>query len=140
MPVEVCGFELPDEIVALMSDERWTAYTEQERLPPALVAEVFGEEPDPTWKVYDLDEMRSVTEDWHQECDPQWFGSAPDDIDGPRSVLIGELGYDRPFALDFRSESPVVRFMTMDARWVMVAETAAALVEALGIEDGCSSN
>jgi len=140
MPVEVCGFVLPDEIVALASDDRWTAYTEEERLPPALMAEVFGEQPDSTWKVYDLDEMRSVTEEWHQEDDPQWFGSAPHDISGPHSVLIGELGYDRPFALDFRGERPVVRFMTVDARWVVVADSAAALLDALGIEGGCSSN
>lgn len=138
MPVEICGFVLPEEIAALAADARWTAYTEQERLPSAAVAEVFGEEPDPTWKVYDLGEMRSVTEEWHRESDPQWFGSAPDDIDGPRSVLIGELGYDRPFALDFRGEHPVVRFMTVDGRWVMVAASAAALVDALGIEGGCS--
>ncbi|MCP3879968.1 MAG: hypothetical protein GY701_16480 [Sulfitobacter sp.] len=138
MPVEVCGFVLPDEIATLADDERWTAYTEQERLPAAVVAEVFGEEPDPTWKIYGLEEMRSATEEWHREDDPQWFGSAPHNIEGPRSVLIGELGYDRPFALDFRSEHPVVRFMTVEGHWVVVAASAAAFVDALGIEGGCS--
>lgn len=96
--------------------------------------EVFGEAPDATWKFYTVDETRAMTEDWHQESDLEWFGTGPDDIEATRSVLIGELGYDRPFALDFRGPVPVVRFMTLDGRWVKIAESAAALLEALGIE------
>jgi hypothetical protein len=134
MAVRVCGFELPDEIVRVASEERWTAYTEMERLPAAVVERVFGEAPDPTWKFYGLDEAREVTEEWHDEDDPGWFGSAPDDIEPRKSVLIGELGYDRPFALDFRGEHPVVRFMTIDGRWVQIADSSAGLLAALGIE------
>lgn len=134
LPGIICGLVLPDEIVALAADESWTAYTEQDRLAPDVVAEVFGEDPDRTWKFYDLGEMRTVTEEWRLEDDPIWFGSAPDNIDPRRSVLIGELGYDRPFALDFRSECPVVRFMTLAGNWVLVARSAAALLHELGIE------
>jgi len=136
--VDVCGLVLPGEIVTVISDESWTAYTESDRLPPERVEEVFGEAPDSTWKFYGLDEMRAITEEWHSEDDAQWFGVTPHDIDAPRSVLIGELGYDRPFALDFRGEHPVVRFMTIDGRWVQIAESVAALLDSLGIEDECS--
>lgn len=132
--VRVCGLELPSEIVLLASDESWTAYTEEHRLSPAVVEAVFGEAPDPTWKFYSLDEMQIVTEEWQKEIDPQWFGSPPDDIDAGQSILIGELGYDRPFALDFRSERPTVRFMTIAGRWVQIAESSGALLIALGIE------
>lgn len=134
MPVSVCGFELPDEIAWVAGEERWTAYTEAERLPLAVVEEVFGEAPDSTWKFYDLDEVREVTEEWHEEEDPQWFGSAPHDIEPSKSVLIGELGYDRPFALDFRGDRPVVRLMMIDGRWVQIADSPARLLAALGIE------
>jgi hypothetical protein len=132
--VEICGFVLPEEIVSLVADEAWTAYTEEDRLPAEVVAGVFGEDPDPTWKFYDLDEMRAVTQEWHHEDDPRWFGASPDDLEASRSVLIGELGYDRPFALDFRGEHPDVRFMTVEGRWVQVAGSAAALLHALGID------
>jgi hypothetical protein len=98
------------------------------------VAEVFGEAPDATWKFYTVDEAGAMTEEWHKESDIEWFGTAPDDIEATQSVLIGELGYDRPFALDFRGPAPVVRFMMLDGRWVQIAESAAALLEALGIE------
>jgi hypothetical protein len=136
MTAVVCGFDLPEELVKVISDESWTAYTEEDRLPPGTVEAVFGEAPDKTWKFYTLDEMRSISMEWHDEDDPLWFGVPPDDIDATQSVLIGELGYDRPFALDFRGTRSVVRFMTVEGRWVQVAESAASLLDALGIEPG----
>jgi len=138
MAVDICGLGLPDELVNVLTDDLWTAYTEEDRLRPAVVETVFGEVPDPTWKFYSLEEARVMTEEWHQEDDPRWFGTPPDDIEARRSVLIGELGYDRPFALDFRGDHPVVRFMTIDGRWVQVADSVTGLIDALGIEPQCS--
>jgi hypothetical protein len=140
MPVEACGFILPDEVVRVISDNLWTAYTEDDRLPPDVVEAAFGEAADSLWRFYGLDELRVHTEDWRRLDDPSWFGVAPDDIDPAQAVLIGELGYERPFALDYRSGCPVVRLMTVDDRWVEVAESPAALLDALGIEGGCSSD
>ncbi|HEX7131805.1 MAG TPA: hypothetical protein VF228_04485 [Iamia sp.] len=74
-----------------------------------------------------------MTEDWHREADPVWFGTPPDDIDPRCSVLIGELGYDRPFALDLRIGA-AIRFMTIGGRWRPIAESFPALLIALGIE------
>lgn len=128
------GFEVADEIVGVASDGACTAYTEQARLSPAVVERVFGEAPDSTWKFYCLDEILVETEEWRQEDDSVWFGVPPEDIDPLQSVLIGELGYDRPFALDFRGSLPVVRFMTADGRWVQVADSPSELLVALGIE------
>lgn len=133
MSLLVCGLELPEEMAWVVGMEVLTGYTEVERLPSSLVAKVFGEAPDKSWKFCTLDEARLMTEEWHQESDDGWFGTAPDDIEATQSVLIGELGYDRPFALDFRGAIPVVRFMMLDGRWVQIAESAEALLEALGI-------
>ena len=87
---------------------------------------MFGDERDPTWKFYGLAEMRSETEAWRDETDPVWVRS--DVIDPHTSVLVGELGYDRPFALDYRNEPPVVRFLTIAGRCVDVADSAAAFL------------
>lgn len=134
MSVNICGFALPAVLVRVAADEGWTAYTESDRLPPGVVERVFGEAPSSTWKFYTLDEARMMTEEWQQESDHDWFGRAPDDIAPLMSVLVGELGYDRPFALDYRTATPVVRFMLLDGRWVQVADTAEALLAALGID------
>lgn len=138
MGVRISGFELPEAIVAIMRDETWTSYTENDRLSPSILEQVFGEPPDSTWKFYDEGEIREITEEWHLEDDSQWFGVAPDDLVATQSVLIGELGYDRPFALDFRHEHPVVRFMTVEGRWVQIADSASSLLNALGIDAECS--
>ena len=126
---------IPLEIVEIASNDRWTAYTESARWPIEAVCRVFGEVPDSTWKFYDFREIVSTTEDWRREQDPSWFGSEPNDIDAMHSILIGELGYDRPFALDYRDTAPSVRFMTLTGDWIKIAESVPALLASLGIDD-----
>ncbi|WP_460704743.1 hypothetical protein [Myceligenerans halotolerans] len=98
---------------------------------PTLVEEIFGEAPDRSWRFYTFDEVVGMTEDWRQEEDSAWFGVEPDAIDPARSVLIGELGYDRPIALDYRASMPCVRFMAIDGRWPVVARSLRDLVDRL---------
>lgn len=138
MPVEVCGFALPDEIARVAADSAWVGYREDDRLPPEVVEAVFGEAPERSWRFYSVGEMESETNSFKAESESSWFGDSPHDVDPHQTLLIGDLGYDRPFGLDFRGGLPAVRFMTIDARWVIVAESAAALVSALGIEVECS--
>ncbi len=72
-----------------------------------------------------------MTADWREEQYPLWFGAKPEDIDPATSVLIGELGYDRPFALDYREATAPVRFMTIDGRWPVVASSLSELMDRL---------
>jgi hypothetical protein len=124
---------VPDVLLRLVASPRWTEYLGEPRHDPRLIESVFGEAPDPSWKFYTRNEIEGMTKDWHNERDPLWFGRPPDDIVATRSVLIGELGYDRMFALDYRSDEPSVRFMTADGRWVHVADSVADLLARLGI-------
>ena len=130
----VMGLALPDDWDGLVSKPRWTAHREDARVAPTVVESIFGEAPDRSWRFYTFDEVVTETEDWHQEEDPAWFGIEPDGIDPEPSVLIGELGYDRPFALDFRTPTPCVRFMRVDGRWPVVADSLSDLIVRLDEE------
>lgn len=126
---------LPEEVVHLARQEKWTSYSSEPRLDPFVVERVFGEEPFPSWHFYDLDEIDLMTQEWRLQADEGWFGSPPHNLDVQRSLLVGELGSERPFALDFRgSDEPLVRFMTFDARWRRIASSAGELLSMLGIE------
>lgn len=133
MATVIAGMVLPPELDPVVTSARWTGYTEDVRLDPLRLEEVFGEPPDSTWRFYTVEEIESMTSDWQQEDDPGWFGSAPNDIHPQSSLLIGELGYDRPIALDYRSAVPVVRVMRLDGRWRVVASSAGELLARLGI-------
>ena len=129
----VGGLEVPDDLLWVAESIEWTRYSEESRLEVALVESVFGEAPDPGWRFYTTDEIVGMAEHWHAEQDASWFGREGCDIQPARSVLIGELGYDRPFALDYRAETPCVRFMTIDARWIRAADSVTDLLRRLGI-------
>lgn len=127
----VAGFVLPEEWEDVVAVSRWTAHREDPRVEPEIVEAVFGEAPDSSWRFYAFDEVVGMTADWHEEEDPAWFGVEPEAIAPAMSVLIGELGYDRPFALDYRMHVPCVRFMKIDGRWPVVATSLTDLMERL---------
>jgi len=139
----VAGLEVPAELVRIletpaeMARIRRVGGSEDARVDPKVVEAVFGEPPDSNWMFHTPDGIIGQTEYWHKERDSLfsgWFGKDPYDLVATRSVLIGDLGHDRPFALDYRTEEPIVRFMTIDARWVVVAESASDLLSKLGID------
>lgn len=131
MARSIAGMVLPDEWEIRVNIPRWTAYCDGERADFEVVEKVFGEAPDRSWRFYTFDEMAGMTEDWRQETDHSWFGIEPESIDSKSSVLIGELGYDRPFALDFRQQIPCVRFMRISGHWPVVATTLGNLIDRL---------
>lgn len=124
---------IPGAWEAVAETSRWTEHRDRNapRADPAAVEAIFGEAPDNSWRFYTFDEVVEMTADWHQEDDPTWFGQEPDAIEPKMSVLIGELGYDRPFALDYRASDPCVRFMRVDGRWPIVATTLRDLLDRL---------
>ncbi|MFI8524579.1 hypothetical protein ACIGB8_09040 [Promicromonospora sukumoe] len=127
----VAGFALPPTWGAVVDAPRWTAYRQDDPVAGVVVESVFGEPPDESWRFYTFDEVVGMTADWREEQDPLWFGAEPEDIDPATSVLIGELGYDRPFALDYREATAPVRFMTIDGRWPVVASSLSELMDRL---------
>jgi hypothetical protein len=63
-------------------------------------------------------------------------GAPPGDIDPTRSVLIGDLGPDQPFALDYRrSGTPLVVYLrgSVEPRWITIASSIDQLIEALDL-------
>jgi SMI1/KNR4 family protein SUKH-1 len=134
--VKINGLPLPDALRAAIEDGRWA--------PPAddVLARVFGDEPQGA-SFYSLDYMAEENRAWPGVEDglPIYLGSPdpsapPGDIDPRASVLIGDLGYDMPFALDFRTsrEEPRVVYLSLETgRWVTVAPTAASLLDRLGL-------
>ncbi len=59
----------------------------------------------------------------------------PGDVDPDQSLLIGDLGPDQPFALDYRPSlaGPSVIYLSTTADWIEVAPNIETLIERLGI-------
>ncbi|MCZ7423684.1 MULTISPECIES: SMI1/KNR4 family protein [unclassified Micromonospora] len=59
----------------------------------------------------------------------------PGDVDPDQSLLIGDLGPDQPFALDYRPSlaAPSVIYLSTTADWIEVAPNIETLIERLGI-------
>jgi len=116
------GLPLPSSLVRAMGERRW-------RCPPEFVLRrVFRETPVRA-VLHDLESMRRANERWLAETNPAFFGHAddrlpPGDIDPARSVILGEIGPDLPFALDYRVslEQPAVLYLHSGSdRWIRVA-------------------
>ena len=136
--IEINGLPLPAALCAAIEDGRWA--------PPGdehLLAQVFAENPqEPSF--YTLDYMKAENHRWPdvESRLPMYLGSPdeaapPGDIDPATSILIGDLGYDMPFALDFRPsrDEPRVIYLTLQrGRWITVAPTVEALLTRLGLD------
>src|SRR3569833_1037549 len=130
------GRPLPDALRAAIEDGRWA--------PPAddVLARVFGDEPQGA-SYYSLAYMAEENRAWPSVEDglPIYHGSPdpsapPGDIDPRASVLIGDLGYDMPFALDFRTsrEEPRVVYLSLvSGCWVFVVLFVALLLVWFGL-------
>jgi hypothetical protein len=59
----------------------------------------------------------------------------PGDMDPDRSLLIGDLGPDQPFSLDYRPSltTPSVIYLCTTADWIEVAPNIETLIQRLGI-------
>ncbi|GLY91490.1 hypothetical protein [Actinoallomurus iriomotensis] len=133
---QINGLPLPGALCAAIEDRRWA--------PPAdeLLTRVFGDRPQGP-RFYSLDHMRFENHRWPEVGSglPAYLGSPdaaapPGDIDPRRSVLIGDLGHEMPFALDFRTswDRPRVVYLTIGTdRWITVAPDAEVLLDRLGL-------
>ena len=126
--VTVGGLPLPALLAQLLGNGTWKVPTRE-----GVLEEVFGEAPDFSVRFYALDEMDGITHGLSQERAELWLGTPPNDIDPTLTVAIGQLGIDRPFALDCRTEPPSVRFLTIDEGWRLVAQSFEDLALHLGL-------
>ncbi|MCX4095122.1 SMI1/KNR4 family protein [Nocardia sp. alder85J] len=131
------GWVLPAALTAAIEAGRWVAPSDA-----ALLERVFAEPPeDPSF--YTLEYMRFENGRWLENAvrSPELCGepdnaAPPGDIDPGRSVLIGDLGCDMSFALDFRisDAAPQVIFLTPSTgRWITVAPRIEDLLVRLGL-------
>jgi hypothetical protein len=135
--VEINGLRLPDALSSAIEEERWAPPTDH-----LLLTRVFGEKPQDAY-FYPLEYMKSENSRWPKVESrlPIYLGSPnasspPGDIDPRMSILIGDLGYDMPFALDFRTSrvTPRIVYLTLETgRWITVAPTIEALLDRLGL-------
>lgn len=130
--VHINGLPLPAALLRAMDEGRW-------RCPVGSVwRRVFREQPVRA-RLYDLAVMRDENRIWREQKDPAFFGhcddkSPPGDIDPTRSLLLGALGPDMPFALDYRVsiEEPRVLYLhTEGDRWITVARDIEHLLASL---------
>ena len=136
--VLVGGLRVPELLLKAIREDRWVAPND-----PALLASIFGEAPQqPTF--YKVNGMVRENESWHSEMEPEtreWYvgskslESPPGDIDPARSLLIGDMGPDQPFALDYRTSDsdPSVVYLRSDNGWVEIAPNIRALLSLLGV-------
>ena len=133
--VVVCGHELPPLLASLVKQGRWR--------PPSseVLATVFGEQPSAP-DFYGFDGMANETShllEMDREYQIWYLGRRddsvyPGDLDLSECVLIGDLGPERPIALDYRKDrrSPEVVLLTSQG-WLCVCPNVETLVEKAGM-------
>ncbi|WP_405554807.1 hypothetical protein OHV08_12640 [Streptomyces canus] len=102
------------------------------------VEEVFGQPPVHP-RFYSIPGIAEGTKWWREELDEEtlecYFGtsgerSSPGYISRTKAVMIGDLGPDLPFALDYRNSltDPGVVFLGEEGAWRKVAEDVCDLL------------
>lgn len=139
--VRINGLPVPPSLLCAIREHRW-------RCPsPLTLRRVFREDPVKA-QLYDLVAMRDANERWLRETDPAFFGHRddrvpPGDIDNARSLLLGTLGPELPFALDYRAsmDSPSVLYLHSGGdRWITIARHVEHLLSRLRLDGRvCSS-
>jgi hypothetical protein len=135
--VEINGLPLPEALCSAIEEGRWAPPGDELQL-----AQVFTEKPqEPSF--YTLEYMKAENHRWPgvESRLPMYLGSPdeaspPGDIDPTMSILIGDLGYDMPFALDFRpsrAEPRVIYLTLQNGRWITVAPTIEVFLTRLGL-------
>lgn len=141
VPPQVIGeLPLPSALVEAIMAGRWRAPED-----PGKLRAVFPE--DPVRPVFlQINGMIRENAGWHGEEDPsvreQYLGSPsverpPGDIDPTLSLLIGFLGPDQHFALDYRKSGsrPSVVYLTTYDGWVEISSDIESLLDSLGLSD-----
>ena len=105
--MEINDHTIPSALLDAISNGKWAELSRSQRL-----ASVFSKCNIVRPSFYDIDAINFENANWTDETDPVYVGSddaagQPGKIDPRQSVLIADLGPDRPIALDSRN---VVRF------------------------------
>ncbi|MGN9842033.1 hypothetical protein ACTMTI_28290 [Nonomuraea sp. H19] len=125
--IAINGLPLPAALRRAIHEGRWAPPD------PAVLLAVFGEKPVQP-RCYGVAEMEFENDLWLTNTDALYLGSPdparpPGDLDPKTSLLIGDLGPDMPFALDYRvAGAPTVVYLTLDGVWVTVAPSIDALL------------
>lgn len=137
--VLVDGLPVPEALVELAQQGRWRPPSDPERY-----VTLFGDRAiqpvflplarirlNASW----IDQV-----DYDDEVRQLYIGkpdqnAPPGDVDPHMSLLLGDLGLDRPFSLDFRRslDTPSVIYLGSRPGWVEVAPSFDAVVDALGL-------
>lgn len=133
--MQINGLQLPRALTRAIDERRWVC--------PAgsALRRVFRETPVRA-ELYDLERMRERNRRWLEEKDPAYFGHAddktpPGDIDPASSLLLGALGPDMPFALDYRvspAEPRVLYLHSGGDRWILIASDIEQLLARLHLD------
>ncbi|MEU8347994.1 hypothetical protein [Actinomadura meyerae] len=133
--LQVLGHRIPAALEVLLKEGRW--------VPPAdeqVFLEIFGERPNEA-HFFDLSELVRCNELW-RELEPLDIFWEPEvdtslGIDLRLSVLIGVLGTDMPFVLDYRESDVVPRVLYLASSdgfaWVQVASDVEDLIHRLDV-------
>ncbi|MEV8284335.1 hypothetical protein [Streptomyces niveus] len=137
----VFGMALPTCLVESVKDRSWPNLASSPR-----VEVVFGHAPvRPSF--HSISGMNGMTKWWREELDEEtlqcYFGTSeestvPGCISRMETVMIGNLGPDLPFALDYRESpgEPSVVFLGEGDSWQRVADNVCALILALAPDRG----
>lgn len=126
------GLALPIALIQAIDAGRW-------RCPSEATLRRLFREPPVRATLYDLAAMRAENRRWREQKDPAFIGHPddkvqPGDIDPASSLLLGALGPDMPFALDYRlsATSPRVLYLhTGGDRWITIARDIEHLLAGL---------
>jgi hypothetical protein len=128
--VVVEGHRVPEEIVDAISRGEWKLPADE-----AAITRLFSEPPTASARLYPLGLMASETAAWRAAPPEQHrlYGGPGSRVEGyltvdPRSsLLIGDLGFDMPVALDYSVPAASPRIVYLPSRatgWIVVARDA----------------
>lgn len=143
--VLICDLPLPRTIQEAIDNKTWTLPADSE-----MIEQTFTETKSGDAELYQVTSMISETEAWANESEEQLslYGGRDSAVDGyltldPRkSVLIGDLGVDRPIALDYSISPERPRVLYRPSRapgWIEIASNVASFLERLGISSSTVS-
>jgi hypothetical protein len=128
-PGLILGLPLPVPLRVAIAAGRWVAPADHQ-----LISDVFADE---VWRpcfygpaVIEHETLNLIK--MHRDYQPHYVGIPPDDIDLNLCLLIGDLGLDQPFALDYRRSavSPPVLYLRGHG-WTEVAANVETLMARL---------
>ncbi|WP_147481230.1 hypothetical protein [Streptomyces shenzhenensis] len=133
----IFGMPLPACLTTSIQDRSWMDLANSPR-----IEEVFGQTPVRP-RFYSTSGITAATKWWRNELDEEtlqcYLGTSeecatPGNISRMKTVIIGDLGPDLPFVLDYRDSlaDPSVAFLGEGDAWRRVSENVCDLLAMLG--------